>query len=221
MNKVKLLIFVFFVVLAIDAEAQWGFGLKGGADFNSVTRYHAGRVDETYHGKKGVGCGLIVRYQVNDWFAMRTDVEMISRSHSMKRNLNMVDEIYTDYKNKYLTLPVMADFSFGGEKLRGHFIMGGYVGYWMSANVSGKTFNMYVEPREFDEKMEFNDYHNRLAAGLMGGPGLAYDITGNFSLEIDALFYYDLTSYMKISKVSANPRYNNTLSLSLGLIYNL
>lgn len=221
MNKVKLLILTLFIVLTTNVNAQLGIGLKGGADFNSITRSNAGRIDETYHGKKGLDYGIIVRYNVNDWFAIRANIEMLSRSHTMKRNLNFVNEIYTEYKNNYLTLPLMADFTFGGTKLRGHFMMGGFVSYWLSSNRSGNTIGMSVEVVEFDEKMEFNQGHNRLAAGLVGGPGLSYDVSDNIALELDAIFYYDLTSYMKINELSVDSRYNNTLSLTLGVIYKL
>lgn len=221
MNKVKLFILVFFIALATNVSAQFGIGLKGGLDANSITRSNSGRIDETYHAKNGLGYGLILSYQVNDWFALRADVNMMSRSHTMKRNLSIVNEIYTDYNNKYLTVPVMADFTFGGAKVRGHFLMGAYASYWMSANVAGNTFDLYDKTIAFDEKMEFNDYHNRLVAGLVAGPGLSFELSDKVIMEFDALLYYDLMSYMKISKVSPDPRYNNTASLTLGVIYKL
>ena len=221
MNKTKLLILLIFIVLTTSVKAQFGIGLKGGLDFNSVTRSNSGRIDETYHAKNGADYGLILSYQINEWFALRANVEMLSRSHTMKRNLNAVKGLYTDYNNQYLTVPVMADFTFGGTKVRGHFLMGGYVSYWMMANVSGNTIDLYNKIRPFDEKMEFNEYHNRFVAGLVAGPGLSVDLSDNISLELDALLYYDLMSYMKVSKVSLDPRYNNTASLTLGVIYKL
>lgn len=221
MNKAKLLILLFFIALATNVNAQFGIGLKGGLDFNSVTRSNSGRIDETYHAKNGADYGIILSYQINEWFALRANVEMLSRSHTMKRNLNAVKGLYTDYKNQYLTLPVMADFTFGGARVRGHFMMGGYVSYWMMANVSGNTFDLYNKIRPFDEKMEFNEYHNRFVAGLVAGPGLSVALTEKISLELDALLYYDLVSYVKVSKVSPDPRYNNTASLTLGVIYKL
>ena len=221
MNKAKLLILLFFIALATNVNAQFGIGLKGGLDFNSVTRSNSGRIDETYHAKNGADYGIILLYQINEWFALRANVEMLSRSHTMKRNLNAVKGLYTDYKNQYLTVPVMADFTFGGARVRGHFMMGGYVSYWMMANVSGNTFDLYNKIRPFDEKMEFNEYHNRFVAGLVAGPGLSVALTEKISLELDALLYYDLVSYMKVSKVSPDPRYNNTASLTLGVIYKL
>ena len=221
MNKAKLLILLFFIALATNVNAQFGIGLKGGLDFNSVTRSNSGRIDETYHAKNGADYGIILSYQINEWFALRANVEMLSRSHTMKRNLNAVKGLYTDYRNQYLTVPVMADFTFGGARVRGHFMMGGYVSYWMMANVSGNTFDLYNKIRPFNEKMEFNEYHNRFVAGLVAGPGLSVALTEKISLELDALLYYDLVSYMKVSKVSPDPRYNNTASLTLGVIYKL
>ena len=221
MNKTKLLILLFFIALATNVNAQFGIGLKGGLDFNSVTRSNSGRIDETYHAKNGADYGIILSYQINEWFALRANVEMLSRSHTMKRNLNAVKGLYTDYKNQYLTVPVMADFTFGGARVRGQFMMGGYVSYWMMANVSGNTFDLYNKIRPFNEKMEFNEYHNRFVAGLVAGPGLSVALTEKISLELDALLYYDLVSYMKVSKVSPDPRYNNTASLTLGVIYKL
>ena len=212
---------MFFIALATSVNAQFGIGLKGGLDFNSITRSNSGRIDETYHAKKGIDYGIVLSYQFNEWFALRANVEMLSRSHTMKRNLNILKDVYTDYKNQYLILPIMADFTFGGKKLRGHFMIGGYMSYWMFAKVSGNTFDIYEKTIPFDEKMEFNEYHNRFLAGVIAGPGLSFDISNHISLELDALIYYDLVSYMKVNKISPDPRYNNTASLTLGVIYKL
>lgn len=205
----------------MSVNAQFEIGLKAGADYNSVTRSNAGRVDVTFHEMTGLEYGILARYQFNDWFAVRTDIEMLSRSHTMKRNIAFLKDVYTDYRNQYLTLPVMADFSFGGTKLRGHFMTGAFVSYWLTAKMTGNTFDIYDDIKSFDEKMEFNEYHNRITAGMVAGAGLSYDMSDKISLELDALIYYDLTSYMKINKISPEPRYNNTASLTLGVIYKL
>ena len=221
MNRFKVFVLLFFIAMTTSVNAQLELGLKVGVDHNTVTRSMAGRVDVTYHEKTGVDYGLIARYQFNDWLALRTNVEILSRSHTMKRNLPILKDVYTDHNNRYLALPVMADFSFGGVKLRGHFMAGGFVSYWLNANIAGNTFNIYEEILPFDEKLEFNEYHNRFVAGMVTGAGVSYDLAENISLELDALYYYDLISYMKINKVSPEPRYNNTISLTLGLIYKL
>lgn len=221
MNKVKLFFSVLFIAIAVNASAQFGIGLKAGADFNSVTRSNGGRIDETYHAKAGYDLGLKFTYQLNDWFGLRADLEMMSRSYTMKRNINLIKGVYTDYNNTYLNLPVMADFTFGGEKLRGHFAVGGYIGYWMTSKVKGMSLSGDLAILPFDEKASFNEYHNRLVAGVVAGPGLSYDVTEKITLQLDALIYYDMVSYMKIGEISKDPRYNNTLSITLGATYKL
>ena len=69
-------------------------------------------------------------------------------------------------------LPMMADFSFGGRKLRGHAYAGGFGSYWMEAWMEGKTYWMtdyYVYFDDFSEKREFNREDQRFIAGAVGG----------------------------------------------------
>ena len=46
-------------------------------------------------------------------------------------------------------------------------------------------------------------------------------VTEKITLQLDALIYYDMVSYMKIGEISKDPRYNNTLSITLGATYKL
>ena len=116
--------------------------------------------------------GIQARYGFTDWFALRTDLSVMRRSHRMDRHLDYLDSLYTEHHNLYLMLPVLADFSFCGEHFRGHAILGGYVGYWLQDHIKGKTYwmtdyCMYYNP--FDEKREFTFEDRRFNAGLVGG----------------------------------------------------
>ena len=209
-------------VSAMTASAQWSLGIKGGWDYSSITRSNAGRIDESYSGLSGFEAGLQARYGFTNWFALRADLGVMSRSHRMDRNLNYLDSVFTEYHNLYLTLPLMADFSFGGEHLRGHAYLGGYVGYWLQERIKGKTYWMtdyYVYFNDFDEKHEFTQEDARFCAGVMGGLGLSYQFNEHWSINLDALYYYDLTSYRRSSAPLRDPRYLNTLSVTLGASY--
>ncbi len=116
-------------------------------------------------------------------------------------------------------LPVMADFSFGGEKLRGHLLCGGYAGYWLQADQKGKTYWMtdyYVYFNDFNEKREFNSEDQRFTAGVVDGIGLSFEATSHVAFSLESLYYYDLVSYHKGYTHLNDPRYLNTLSVSLG-----
>ena len=167
-----------------EATAQeapkWTIGVKGGWSYTSIDRSNTGRVDETYSPLSGYDVGVQARYSLLDWLAIRADLDVMSRSHKMDRNLHYLDPVYTKYFNDYLVLPVMADFSFGGKKLRGHAYGGVYGAYWMKARMEGTTFWMtdyYVYFEDFKENREFKNEDRRLTAGGVGGLGLSYAFT--------------------------------------------
>lgn len=212
------------LLAAMDASAQWSVGLRGGWTSTTISRYDAGRMDEAYSPLGGFEAGVQGSYTFNSWFAVRANLSFMQRSHRMDRNLNYLDSVYTNHRNSYLMLPAVADFSFGGKRLRGHLLAGGYAGYWLGEQRKGTTFwmtdyNVYFEP--FDEKRDFTDEDSRFNAGVVFGAGLSYGIGEKWALGLDALYYYDLTSHHKGYAHLADPRYLNTFSLTLSVNYNL
>ena len=224
MTKLCIAASMLLVLAAADASAQWSVGLRGGWTSTTISRYDAGRMDEAYSALGGFEAGVQGRFAVNPWLAVRANLSFMQRSHRMDRNLNYLDPVYTEHTNSYLMLPLLAEFSFGGERLRGHLLAGGYAGYWLSEQRKGTTFwmtdyNVYFEP--FDEKRDFTDEDSRLDAGVVFGAGLSYGIGEKWEVGLEALYYYDLTSHHKGYAHLADPRYLNTFSLTLSVNYNL
>ena len=218
----KAIVLVLLCWTAMEANAQWAVGAKFGPTWTTADRSYSGRIDETYSPLVGMDAGFLTRYNFNDWLAVRADLSIMLRSHRMDRHLNYLDPVYTEYRNIYAMLPVMADFSFGGEKIRGHLLCGGFAGYWLQANQNGKTYWMtdyYVYFNDFKEKREFNSEDQRFAAGVVGGIGLSFEATSHETFFIESLYYYDLVSYHKGHAHLIDPRYLNTLSVSLGINY--
>ena len=218
----KFMFAVAFCITALTSSAQWSLGIKGGWDYTSIKRSNAGRIDETYSPLSGYDVGIQARYGFTNWFALRTDLSVMRRSHRMDRHLDYLDSVYTEHHNLYLMLPVLADFSFGGEHLRGHAMLGGYIGCWLRERVKGKTYWMtdyYMYYTPFDEKREFTQEDRRFNAGLVGGLGLSYRINEHWSLNLDALYYYDLTSHHRGYVHLRDPRYLSTLSVTFGASY--
>ena len=48
---------------------------------------------------------------------------------------------HSEWSNNYLSLPIVAQFSFGGKRLRGFVNGGGYLGYWLSSYQKDNTAN--------------------------------------------------------------------------------
>lgn len=219
----KRILFLFLLcLLQQTAVAQWSLGVHGGANSTSITRSHADRVDETYSSMCGFDLGINGRYTINPWLSLRADLSLMQRNHRLQRHLNYLSPVHTDHRNTYLTLPLMADFSFGGSKLKGHLLLGGYCGYWMGQRVSGTTYTMsdyYVFFVDFNERRDFTREDRRFNAGLSGGVALSYTLADNIALSLDALYYYDLLSHHKGYLNLQDYRYLNTLSVTLGISY--
>ena len=219
---IKAIVLVLMCWTAVEANAQWAVGAKFGPTWTTADRSYTGRIDETYSPLVGMDAGFLTRYNFNEWLAVRADLSIMLRSHRMDRHLNYLDPVYTEYRNIYAMLPVMADFSFGGEKLRGHLLCGGFAGYWLQADQNGKTYWMtdyYVYFNDFYEKREFNSEDQRFTAGVVGGIGLSFEATSHETFFLESLYYYDLVSYHKGYTHLNDPRYLNTLSVSIGCYY--
>ena len=228
----KHLLIIPILVAAFLANAQapaatpfsLSLGPRAGYTTTSISRYDAGRMDEAYSPLPGIEVGLQASISVNDWLAIRADLAFMQRSHRMDRNLNYLAPVYTEHINNYVMLPVLADCSFGGERIRGHLLAGAYAGYWLKAQRRGTTYWMtdyYVFFEPFDEPLDFTNEDQRINAGLSFGAAISYAINSNIGINLDALYYYDLTSHHIGSPHLADPRYLNTLSISLSLNYKL
>jgi len=216
--------------MTIEAAAQekprWTVGVKGGWSYTSIGRSNMSRVDETYSPQSGYDVGVQARYSLLDWLAIRADLDFMSRSYKMNRNLHYIDQVYTKYSNDYLMLPVMADVSFGWKRLRGHAYGGVYGAFWMKARTEGTTFWMtdyYIYFDDFKENRQFNSEDRRLTAGGVGGLGVSYAFPDVWKkgcglvVTLDALYYYDFVSHHKGYPHLSDPRYLSTLAITLGV----
>ena len=220
---VRVVLLSLMVLATVEVSAQWAVGVRGGWTSTTITRSNANRIDETYSAQNGLEFGVMGRYAFNPWLAVRANISFMQRSHRMDRNLNYIDPVYTVYRNSYLMLPVEADFSFGGQRLRGHLLAGGYGGYWLARRSSGTTYWMtdyYVYFDDFYWEHGFSDSDIRFCAGLVAGAALSYSIDLHWQLSLDAHYYYDLTSHHRGYEHLADPRYLNTSALKLSVLYN-
>lgn len=220
----RLLLIITLLLFNRLAFAQWSVGAYGGVSSTTIDRSQAGRIDETYSSLLGHNFGAKATYAVNPWFAIRAELNVMQRNHRLQRHLDYLSPVYTDHVNTYLTLPLMADFSFGAERLRGHLLLGGFAGYWLHRRVKGITYGMTdyeVFFNDFDNKLDFMDTDRRFDAGLAGGITLSYCLSSHFTLSLDGLLYYDLVSHHKGYPQMQDYRYLTTSTLTLGIMYHI
>lgn len=186
--------------------------------------------DMRYEERGGFTVGIPVQYDFFDWLGVRAEISFVQKGHKMHRT-DVWNKLHTDTRNNYLHVPVMARFSFGGQRVRGFLNAGGYIGGWLSSHREGLTFrwfgdeseddvNGWITPGnsyEFDEKVPFDSRRdNRFEAGLAGGIGVACRVAPRVEVEVEGRCYYALTDMQKAYMKFQTPRYNTTFVIQAG-----
>ena len=158
--------FCLALAAATPATAQWRVGVTAGYSHNRLDIDTGYAYDMRYEERGGFTVGLPVQYDFFDWLGVRAELTFVQKGHKM-HHTEYYNGIYTDTRNNYLQLPVMANFSFGGKRVRGFLNAGGYIGGWLSSHREGLSYRLFSEEEspngiitpnnsyEFDEKVPF------------------------------------------------------------------
>ena len=216
----KSILSVLLMFVAVMAHGQWRLGASGGGDYNfySIDRHY--QSDYHYKGVWGGTAAIFTQYNFFDWLGVRAEIEMVQKNHLFYRTLNFAGTHYTT-SNTYLQLPIMTQFSFGGEKVRGFIHAGVYAGYWVYGYQKGtvtntQSYNTYPvdEPYSFygprDERWDF---------GLAGGIGIEYRFLEHWELHAEGRCYYSFISTTHQSSVIKDYRYNTPVAIQAGFAY--
>ena len=206
------------LMLTTVAHAQWRVGATIGTTANHYRMDRQYMSDYHINDRWGLTMGVTGQYDFTEWLGVRADFNWTQKNHRVLR-----DRIPMDYKyvNNYLQLPVMASFSFGGQKLRGFCNLGVYGGYWLSSNYSGVDYSSFVGA-SYDVKghVDFNsDRDQRWDCGFVGGMGVEYRFARHWGAQVEARYYYSTTSVQKQYMRVKDYRYNSTLALQAGACY--
>lgn len=228
MQKILFSLLLLFTMPAAWAQ-KWKTGVTLGGDINKYCIDTQYQYDWRYHDAKGLTVGVMGQYQFNDWFALRADINYTQKNYKQNRTGNSFCDNYKHH-NSYVQLPLMASFSFGGERLRGFLNVGAYGAYWTGDRITGTVpewmfhdildVAMYETPAPVDQSYRFNSVRdNRIELGAVGGVGLEYSFNDHWSLQAEMRLYYALTSTTKDYMLKKNPRFNTTTALQLGCAY--
>ncbi len=218
MRKKILFMIATIMMLPLSMHAQWRVGANVGTDYNHYSLNTQYQNDVKFNDRWGVNCGVMGQYDVLEWLGVRAELDWVQKNYHRERII--VNE--QDYKmtNNYLLMPVMASMSFGGKQLRGFCNAGIYGGYWMNGYEKGTdASSMTLVQYSFNQKYTFNDSRDqRWDFGYVGGLGIEYRFANCWAAQLEARYYYSVTSTIKSDVVDDN-RYHSTLSLQAGIFY--
>lgn len=214
-----LLLFVFSCHLA-PLHAQWRIGASGGATYNwySIDKHY--QTDFRYDGAWGWSAAVFTQYNFFDWLGLRAEVEASERNYRFYRTGIFEGTNYVLH-NTYVQLPVMAQFSFGGQKVRGFVDAGVYAGFWAAGRYKGTNYDYllgktvpldepYIFQKEKDQRADF---------GLAGGLGIEYRFLEHWAVHLEGRCYYSFISNVKQYMEIKDYRFNTTLGMNIGVAY--
>ena len=212
--------FLVLVLFPLMAQAQWRVGVSGGADYNWYSINTSYQTDYHYDGAWGWSAAMFGQYNFLEWVALRAEIEATERNYRFYRTLEYDRTDYTT-RNTYLQLPVMAQFSFGGQKVRGFVNVGVYAGYWLAGQEEGTFFDPFSK-RVFDINAPYNfqdEKDQRWDFGLAGGLGIEYRCAEHWAIHAEGRCYYSFISRVKPYMLIKDYRYNTTIGMNLGVAY--
>lgn len=213
-----------------EPKYHWHIGLDSGYAFNWLDTTSGFRTDTEYRGGHGFNIAIPVSYQIFPWLAVGAEPRYIMKNYSLYRTGDTYDyrDVYRDWTNSFFDFPLYAKLSLGWERLKFFANLGGYLGVWFDSRIKGKqreeTLNAFNGDSEYfyeyNEQVSFDSTRdNQFDAGLLAGGGLQYAFDG-FTLFGECRFYYGLTNLQKNYQRDLIPRYNNTISVNLGILFN-
>lgn len=221
----SILLFILLLPISGMLYSQLSVGASIGYDRNSLSTGTSYRSFVKNKAMSGFAIGLPVRYDVNDWFGVQSELTYIQKNSKTERN-HSYSGISEEMTNSYFQVPLMGHFSFGGEKLRGFINLGGYGGYWLKSKREGVNLNVFGEGAEqiypYEERYEFDSRKDRrLEFGLVGGLGVQYNLSENVALFAEGRYYYSLSDMQKDYMYRRPTKYNNTFALNVGCLFNV
>jgi len=225
-RKLSFLLFLFS--LSYGLQAQWSLGVETGITRNTVITSASNLSFTTYKPVTGYAVGLPVRYEFNNWFSIQADPNITQKGYVYDRT-GPYSGYFEEFKNTYLQLPVMAQFRFGGQKLKGFMNMGVFGGYWSGSHINGNLLNaLNYNPNStttskeqsyhFSEKGTFDKTRdNRMEMGMVVGAGFSYQLTPLYQVFVEGRYMPSFTDLQKQYMHNQVARYNLTYRISVGV----
>jgi opacity protein-like surface antigen len=212
-------------------QSKWLIGISGGGTLNQLATTTGTSYFVEYKGQIGYSIGIPVRYAFSDWFALQVEPMAINKNYYWGRTNTEMIAVSSGYveetrNNTYLQIPVLARFSFGGKTLRGFTNVGFSAGYWADGEITTQYWvnaeDTNLERVSLKEKYEFLSVRdNRSEFSWVLGGGLEYAISKKILISLEARYYYGISDIQKDYSLNQIHKYNNTLGVQFGVMFNL
>ena len=203
---IKRFLLLLLTTLPLAVNAQWRIGATGGFTYNMYTSDKHYLTDLHNEGHWGGTFGLACQYDLKEWkwchsrIGVRADANAAWKAiHTTKGQGTNLEVPFTN-NPLYIQLPIMANYSLGGNLFRAFLNIGGYGGW----KIKGQE----------------NEWQRRFDFGGVGGLGAELNIR-RLTFQAEARGYAGAISATKSDRKFKTPHYNMTLAFQVALFYNL
>jgi len=200
-----ILVVAILALLVIKSSGQIDLGIKGG--INVSYQLESGVSLSGDDLIVGLNAGGIVRYHINEWLALKSDISYIQKGRR-HRNLSEGSRNLVPDRFHYIILPLKVEISTGervgldkGQKL--FFAAGPYYGFLLNA-----------ERKEDDTNISLNETTDNYDYGLSLDLGFEFPVK-NHSITFGANYETGLSKFAEYD----NELRNNTISFNVGFIF--
>ena len=207
--------------------SKWHVGLAAGYVNNDLYTSTGGRLNTDYERGHGFEIAIPVRYGINNWLGIQGEVQYIQKKYTLRRS-GPYDGVYSTVTNSLIDLPLMANFSVGGEKLKAFANVGVYAGLWIDSRMKGKELQFSSNPfnpdalfySDYNERVKFDSGRDaRFDGGLLAGLGVQYDLSP-FIVFAEGRYYHGLTDLQQNYGANLVPKKNSSINARIGAIVN-
>ena len=226
----KLICILGFIIIftSYACAMDVSFGIEGGYSYNMLNTSTGYRLYTSYENRAGFLIGVPVLVHFSKQFALGSGLRYVQKNYRYQRTLLGEHLLYSDFTNGFLQVPLFLDFSLGKNNWRIFFDIGATLGFWLRSSRKGEWMGFsenpydpdYIQIEQFNERIKFdNRRDNRFESALFAGVGFRYTLK-SFTPFISAQLHYGLTDLQKNYMLNQVSRYNNTITVQMGILFN-
>jgi hypothetical protein len=220
----RFIILVVFLPNCLFSQ-RFSAGFNTGVNFNKIATNTSALPLTKISGIAGYLAGLRFSYQLRKRICLNLNPDLISKNHSQVRT-DTLSGIGQNFKTKYLQISVSAGYTISLNPISINIRAGFFWSYWISKWVSGSVLNIYNSSNSagtqifftssYDQQLPFdNRKDNRFEFGLLTVVSVSYHLK-TCSIFVEPAFFSSVTDQQAKYMHYQNPRYNQTLCLSIG-----
>ncbi|PCH85131.1 MAG: hypothetical protein COB88_10465 [Flavobacteriales bacterium] len=153
--------------------------------------------NETFKYSPISGGGARFKYSISNKFSLRSGIGLVDRGFKVKNGGICLGFDCSDYyyKNLYLDVPLLLQFTFLDKKRTGFFFAGGLIASVFVHDPDGLTYQ-YVDNKS-SIVIIYEDNYKPITANIEAALGMDWHVSDKYEVTMEQFFQYGLMEFQK------------------------